>query len=69
MSINTNSPAQAKFINTNSPVQAEISISTDFHISSQILELSIRYHFAFWIITEDYIKEFGKQKGFIINRH
>ncbi|CAB4433907.1 unnamed protein product [Rhizophagus irregularis] len=33
------------------------------------LELSIGCHFDTWIVAENTIKEYGKRKGFAINRH
>ena len=43
--------------------------STQYPLLSQPLELSVGAHFSSWEIAEHYIREYGRQKGFVVNRY
>ena len=43
--------------------------STEYPLLVQPVELAIGSRFPSWIIAEHYIKEYGRQKGFVINRY
>jgi len=43
--------------------------NNDFHMISRILKLSTGDHLPSWTIAENHIKDFGKQKGFVVIRY
>ncbi|CAB4439504.1 unnamed protein product [Rhizophagus irregularis] len=43
--------------------------STQYPLLSQPLELSVGAHFSSWEIAEHYIREYGRQKGFVVKRY
>jgi hypothetical protein len=43
--------------------------STEYPLLDQQVELVIGSRFPLWIIAEHYIKEYGRQNGFVINRY
>ena len=43
--------------------------STEYPLLVQPVELAIGSRFSSWIIAEHYIKEYGRQNGFVINRY
>ena len=45
------------------------STDTTIYTIPEPLELSIGCRFDTWIVAENTIKEYGKHKGFAINRH
>ena len=40
---------------------------SEYPLLTQPVELVVGSHFSSWDIAEHYIKEHGKQKGFVIN--
>ncbi|CAB4430881.1 unnamed protein product [Rhizophagus irregularis] len=43
--------------------------STQYPMLSQPLELSVSAQFSFWEIAEHHIREYGRQKGFVVKRY
>jgi hypothetical protein len=43
--------------------------STKYPLLTESIELSVGSRFSSWEIAEHYIKEYGRQKGFAINRY
>ncbi|CAG8752366.1 17835_t:CDS:2 [Rhizophagus irregularis] len=43
--------------------------ASNYPLLAQPIELSVGTRFSSWIIAEHYLKEYGRQKGFVVNRY